>query len=328
MMEKRRFAVCGASLFCAFHALRIFDPAPPYNGIRAGGEGIKTVIYLDVLLLVNFAAAYFLLTAAGALAARRARFVRMLAASALAALSALILFAPELPYPLQLAYKLATAGAVTAAAFGCRPLRRWLAVTAWYACLNLLLAGLALLVILRTGTNAVQTANLAVYLRVSPLLLLGLSGLCCAAAEAGLRTFHPPQRPPQTIGLEFALCGAPVRLRAVLDTGCHIRDPLTCLPVLVVSYPDAAARLPRPVAEYLQAWFAGDRTAQLPPGAQLRVLPCQTAAQQGLLPGFAVGSIGLITENGLLGLGRSAVAFAPQSFGSDAYEALYGEDFL
>ena len=36
----------------------------------------------------------------------------------------------------------------------------------------------------------------------------------------------------------------------------------------------------------------------------------------------------LITENGVLGLGRSAVVFAPRSFGSTAYEALYGNDFM
>ena len=32
--------------------------------------------------------------------------------------------------------------------------------------------------------------------------------------------------------------------------------------------------------------------------------------------------------NIVLGLGRSAVVFAPRSFGSTAYEALYGNDFM
>lgn len=283
---------------------------------------------MDVLLLVNFLMAYFLLLAAGALSGRRGGFLRLLAASALAALSSLILFAPALPGAVQLAYRVGTACGITAAAFGCRPVRRWLCATFWYAALNLLLAGLALLIILRTGTRAVQTANLAVYLRVPPLLLLGLSGLCCAAVELALRLLQAPQKPPRTVGLEFTLGETPVRLRAALDTGCHIRDPVSCLPVLVVSYPDAAARLPPPVRDYLHGWFAGDRAAAPPDGIRLRVLPCHTAEGQGLLPGFAVGDISLITGSGVLALGRSAVAFAPQSFGSDAYEALYGEDFL
>jgi stage II sporulation protein GA (sporulation sigma-E factor processing peptidase) len=46
------------------------------------------------------------------------------------------------------------------------------------------------------------------------------------------------------------------------------------------------------------------------------------------MPCTAKPGIGLITENGVLGLGRSAVVFAPRSFGSTAYEALYGNDFM
>ena len=188
--------------------------------------------------------------------------------------------------------------------------------------------GAVLLVILRTGTRVADTANLTVYLRVSPLLLLALSGACCAAVELGLRIFTRREAPTKTAGLELELCGQPVRLRAALDTGCHLRDPVTCLPVLVVSYPDAKARLPDAVNTFLDQWFAGVTRADPPPGTRLRLVPCGTAAEKSLLPGFAVQGIGLITENGVLGLGRSAVVFAPRSFGSTAYEALYGNDFM
>ena len=61
---------------------------------KRGGGRIKTVVYLDVLLLTNFLLAYFLLLAAGALSGQRAGFGRMLAGSGVAALSALVLFAP------------------------------------------------------------------------------------------------------------------------------------------------------------------------------------------------------------------------------------------
>ena len=169
---------------------------------------------------------------------------------------------------------------------------------------------------------------MTVYLRVSPLLLLALSGVCCAAVELGLRLFTRREAPTKTAGLELELCGQPVRLRAALDTGCHLHDPVTCLPVLVVSYPDAKARLPDAVNTFLDQWFAGATRADPPPGTRLRLVPCGTAAEKSLLPGFAVQGIGLITENGVLGLGRSAVVFAPRSFGSTAYEALYGNDFM
>ena len=286
------------------------------------------MVYLDVLLLTNFLAAYFLLLAAGALSGQRASFGRMLAGSGLAALSALILFAPEQPYPVQLAYKIATALAITAAAFGWRSVRRFVTAACWYAALNIALAGLALLAILSTGTRMLDAANLTVYLHVSPLLLLALSGVCCGAVELALRLFARRETPTKTTGLEFTLCGQRIHLRAALDTGCHLRDPVSCLPVLVVSYPDAQARLPQPVNEFLAQWFAGQARADPPPGARLRLVPCGTAADKSLLPGFAVEGIGLITAQGVLALGRSAVVFAPRSFGSTAYEALYGSDFM
>lgn len=316
--------------------MRIFLRSAPYTGNsrknRAGGWceiAEKTVIYLDVLLLVNFLCAYFLLLAAGALSGVRAGFWRMAAGAALGALSALILFVPELPYPLQVAYKLISGGVVCAAAFGVKAVRRWLTASCWFAALNIALAGVAMLAILNSGTKILQTGNLTVYLRVSPLLLVGCAALCCLAVELGLRLLGAAKPAPPTVGLELTLCGSVLHLRAQLDTGCHLKDPITCLPVLLVSYPDAKARLPAPLQEYLDDWFAGRRRQSLPQGATLRLVPCQTATGNSLLPGFSVGGISQISGSGPQILGRSTVAFTQQSFGNTArYEALYGSDFL
>lgn len=278
---------------------------------------IKTVIYLDVLLLVNFLVAYFLLQAAGLLSSQHAAFSRMVCASGIASLSALILFAPELSYPAQILYKILTACAVVGVAFGLQGLRRFVTAVCWYAALNILLAGLCIAVILRTGTPLLQTANLTVYLRISPVVL-----------PEKCNTSHTAPQTTRTIGIEFELCGAPVRLRATLDTGCHLKDPVTCLPVLLISWPAAKGRLPGGVNAFLGQWFQGLHPSTPPVGASLRVIPCNTAAQHALLPGFAVADISTITETGMQSLGRTAVAFCPQPFQSGEYEALYGSDFL
>lgn len=223
---------------------------------------IKTVIYLDVLLLVNFLVAYFLLQAAGLLSSQHAAFSRMVCASGIASLSALILFAPELSYPAQILYKILTACAVVGVAFGLQGLRRFVTAVCWYAALNILLAGLCIAVILRTGTPLLQTANLTVYLRISPVVLLLLSAASCGAVWLVLHFSGSTPQTTRTIGIEFELCGAPVRLRATLDTGCHLKDPVTCLPVLLISWPGGkrptaggsqrlfGAVVPRPAPQY------------------------------------------------------------------------------
>lgn len=289
---------------------------------------MHTVVYLDVLLLTNFLIAYALLAAAGVLAGVRAGFGRMAAASVLAAASALILFAPRLPYVWQLGYRWGCALCIAAVAYTGRGWRRVLAAACWYAALNLLLAGLCLLLILQTGTDLLRTSNLAVYLRISPLVLLASCGACSGVVWVVLRVLHPPSGPAKINGLELELCGCCVRLRGALDTGCHLKDPVTCLPVLLISYPGARSRLPAEVCAFLDSWFETGGAADPPDGAALRLIPCATAAGRTVLPGFAVGQIGLITRTGVLSLGRSAVAFTRQPFGGGEYEALYGADFL
>lgn len=289
---------------------------------------MKTVIYLDVLLLVNFLIAWLLLAAAGALTGQGAPFGRMLAASGMAAASSLVILVPELNGPVSMLYRLASCAAIAAAAYGWKPLRRWLAAAFWFAALNLLLAGVCMLWIGQGGGGLVQTANLAVYLNLPPWLLLLLCGGCCAAVELALRLLGNVKAPVETVGLEFNLCGACVRVRAALDTGCHLKDPISCQPVLLVSYPDAQARLPAELQAYLGGWFEGSRTLTPPEGERLRMIPCSTATGKTVLPGFAVGGIGLIRPDGAFELGRPVVAFACQSFGEGRYEAVYGSEFL
>ena len=165
---------------------------------------IKTVIYLDVLLLVNFLVAYFLLQAAGLLSSQHAAFSRMVCASGIASLSALILFAPELSYPAQILYKILTACAVVGVAFGLQGLRRFVTAVCWYAALNILLAGLCIAVILRTGTPLLQTANLTVYLRISPVVLLLLSAASCGAVWLVLHFSGSTPQTTRTIGVRAA----------------------------------------------------------------------------------------------------------------------------
>ena len=67
-----------------------------YTGTK-GGLPVKSVSYLDELLLTNFVLAALFLTAAGLLCATVCTGVRLCTGAALAAVSALVLLAPELP---------------------------------------------------------------------------------------------------------------------------------------------------------------------------------------------------------------------------------------
>lgn len=276
---------------------------------------MKTVIYLDELLLVNFLIAAFLLPGAGLLCGAACSFGRITAGGCAAAAASLLLLAPRLPFGIQLAVKALLAAGCVRAAFPYRGLRPFLRLCAWYLVLNLALAGVVTAFIVTRNTPGLQTNNLTVYFDVSPLLLLG----CVAAVYGVLRLilwcFERP-RPGLTAALTFELLGKRINVEAFCDTGLSAGDPCSALPGFMVSLDAVQTQLPAALRGFLQSFFAA-----APPGVlaepdmawKMRFIACETAAGRGLFPAVPVQDL-TIRQNGRLHCGRALAIFCPHSF--------------
>ena len=106
---------------------------------------MRTVIYLDVLLLGNFVVGAAFLLAAGLLCGACCSPLRLVGGAGTAAVSSLVLLAPTAPWPLALTYKGTTAALCVAAAYGWQGVRNTARLTAWFILLNLTLTGALLL---------------------------------------------------------------------------------------------------------------------------------------------------------------------------------------
>ena len=106
---------------------------------------MKTVVFVDELLLVNFAAAAALLLGAGLLCGRSCTGLRLCVGSAAAAASTLALLAPPWPAPLAILYKIASCCGVVAVCYGVPGARSFARLCGWYAALNGLLCGAVVL---------------------------------------------------------------------------------------------------------------------------------------------------------------------------------------
>ena len=120
---------------------------------------IKTVIYLDVLLLTNFALTLLFLLAAGLLAGVECRAGRLLLGGAAGAASSLALLAPEAPDAAALLYKVSTAALTVAAAYGWPGSRCFARLVGWFCAGNLLLAGTLLLPGAQTNNCLLYTSR-------------------------------------------------------------------------------------------------------------------------------------------------------------------------
>ena len=272
---------------------------------------MKSVIYLDELLQTNFVLAVLFLTAAGLLCATVCTGVRLCTGAALAAVSALVLLAPELPGAVAVGYKIFTGCAVVAAAYGLPGRGRFARLCAWYALLNLLLCGAVVL-------PGVQSRNLSVSLPLSPGRLLASCAGVYAVLRALLYCFGRSGAPSVPATLEVA--GVQLPVQAFHDTGFALQEPLSGKAVVLVQYPAVRHRLPQAARQYLDGWFAHS-TAPPPPELGVHLVPCRSIHGQSMLPALpAALQLGKDRAGGLL------AAFCCPTPPDPAWELLYGED--
>ena len=129
------------------------------------------VIYVDVLVLVNTIAGWFMLRCAAAFARRTQRPARMLTAAVTAGFSSLVILLPPLPAVAATAIKLALAGAVVRIAFPFENARVFAKSCAAFFAANMLCAAAAFAAV-QAGVRGVSANNGMVYIRVSPVLLI------------------------------------------------------------------------------------------------------------------------------------------------------------
>ena len=232
------------------------------------------VLYIDELLLVNFAAGAAFLLAAGLLAGVRCSGPRLAAGAALGAASCLVLLAPALPLPAVLAYKAAAGAGTVALAYGWPGARVFLRLCGWYVALNLVLAGAAGLV------PSGHAANLTAYLDITPGRLLTASAGVYLAVRGLLGFLGRPGGASVPAVLEVA--GAQAGVLAFCDSGFTLADPVSGRAVVLVRYGAVRDALPEEARAVLEAAFAGQ--APEGPALGLRYLVCGTIAGRTLLP--------------------------------------------
>lgn len=247
---------------------------------------MKTVIYLDELLLVNFVAAAALLLAAGLMAGYVCAGLRLVVGAGAAAASALILLAPELPFWLSVLYKFGTAYIIVWLTYGRQSLRGLLRLCAWYLVLNLMLTGAVSALALRRGPVGAQTNNLAAYLELSPGVLLFSVGGVYLLLRVMLFCFGRARA--ATFPAVLVLQDTAIPVQAFYDTGFSVEDPVSGRAVVLVRYAAVRQALPVPLREYLDAQLAPDAAqAALPEpeaGLRVRFIFCGTVAGSRMLP--------------------------------------------
>lgn len=274
-----------------------------------------TVVYIDLLFLLNLAANYLLLLGAGRVSGAVLCRWRIALGAAAGALYAAAVFLPGLGWLSGWPCRLGAGALLPVIAYGGE--RRLLRVTLAFFGASAVLAGLVLAAQL-LGSSALTLRGGVLYSAVDLRLLLVLLILCYCLFTLSFRR-RGGEGARRLIPLTVTMAGERLSLTALVDTGHTLTDPADQRPVLVAEGQRFAAFLPpladpaRPVEALRLCRDAGLSGS--------RLLSYQTVGVDcGLLLALRADGV----RAGDRELGALLVALSPTAMGGGEYQALIG----
>lgn len=255
---------------------------------------MEMVIYLDVLLLSNWWADFFLLQTAARMTHTPVRRRRLLFGALVGALCTLVIFLPPMPAAIVWLMRLMGAVLMCSAAFSPCPWKRWLRLLVMLFICGAVFSGVIFTVGQQLAPNGLLQSNGVLYADVSLwVLLLGTAAGSAVSAAAAKRN-----RQTQTASyrIRMKLRQGEWESEAVCDTGNTLCDPFSGMPVILCHVE------------------TGGKSAEQIAAAQkgFRMLQVQTVTGQRLLPACMPEHITLYEKEKAYPI-RAVVAFTEES---------------
>lgn len=276
------------------------------------------VFYLDLFLITELIIDFFLVCAAAVIAGEPIKRLRCFAAAGLSAVLSLVILLPPLHPAVMLAAKLLSAAAITAAAFGIKPRARYIKNMACFIGATGIFGG-SVYAFAMAFSRPISLNNLTYYFGGAPLVLLFVITLFYVAVRAGMAWWGG--RIPQKGTLRLIIkgpCGSK-SIAAFIDTGNRLRDAVSGRYVVVVS---RAAVFQILSPELLSAVSAVESGRPPPAGVRFVLVPCETAAGNGLLVAFPEVEIYAEFKKGA----EKTDLLAAVSWGKSGFDALIGQE--
>lgn len=294
------------------------------------------VIYADILLLLNFCLDFLLLWAAGRFLRRQGRTLRLLAAALLGAVYGTAIVIPELALLFSPPAAVLVSLLLLRVAYPYQSAGAFLRLTGVFYLVAFAMAGavLAMAELMRQSGlsfGAAETVRAGALIAALPVAMI-VARRGYAAIKRGW------QKEDFRLNIEISVAGHNCLLNALIDTGNHLREPLSGRPVIVADYRGLETLLPLRLRDACRSWpDQPDRVLQAMAGndsdgwsRRLRLVPFASIGKRhGMLLSFKPDSVTLYQQEGKRSIREVMVAVAPRGFGRDVqYQAVLNPDLF
>ncbi len=241
------------------------------------------VIYLDVLVAVNFLIDYLLLSAAARVLHHACKRWRMVCGALLGGCCACTILLPPLSFWVQMGIRLVTCAMMTLTAFCWDGIVTFVKRIGMVFLVSALFAGVSSAIWFYLAPQGFYVLNGVVYYQVSPLWLTALCVMCYGAVCVYDRLTRKHQPLMKTrYDVTMRLERGEVTLTALLDTGHHVTEVFSGRPVVMVCRQAVSPYLSTQTNRMLDAEPNLSSSAAV--SVKLRMIPCQTVGGTTLLP--------------------------------------------
>ena len=272
------------------------------------------VIYIDILLALNWWIDFLLLLGVRRAMGGGVRSWRLALGALVGALSCFVLFLPPMSVWLSLLIRLLAAALMVTVAFRRRSWQDWGRRVILLFALSAGLAGLCGALYFFLAPQGFYVFNGVVYYSVPPLLLVALTVVCYGLlwlSEQLLRRRAPKEH---LFRVRLTHEGRTVTFPCLYDSGNHLVEPFSGRPVLVVERGVAEELLPVPPS-----------VEDMPAQTGWRLIPYDTLGGSGLLPAFLTDSATVLRRDTEHRLPECYVAVC-ERLGRGEYSGLMGSE--
>lgn len=258
-------------------------------------------IYIDVLIILNVYVNFFLLSITAKLTGSPLKPLRCIIASFYGSFYSLLILAPQLPYMVNTAIKLAAAVTVVMTAFGIHGARRLIKNSAAFYGANFLLAGAVYGVYSWLKPSFMHFSNSYFYIDFS-LIILIITTAVMYFIVCTLRRFCRSSD-NEDFSVIIRVKGRIIKMKGLADTGNSLVDFFTGKPVIICSREDIG---------------------ELPTTVKTRIIPVSTVSGEGIMDIFRPDEVIIIRDSDkerkpvdvMIGLGESEskAIFNPKIF--------------
>ncbi len=287
-----------------------------------------TVVYLDILVTVNWLIDFLLLRACARILHLPCRRGRAVLGALFGGFCACVLLLPELPSVASLLLKLVTAGIMALIAFPWTGLFAYLRQTGLLFLISALFAGLSFALWYFVAPAGFYVSNGAVYYQIHPLLLALLCCVCYCLVCLYEHWFCRENRSGGRYRLTVTDHEGSVTIDALHDSGNGLTELFSGAPVIVAEKSALLPILSPTMRQALEGLSAGAEVSSAEEilAAGWRLIPFRSVGGSGLLPAFRPRRLLLKRENGKSGdITGCYIALCP-SLGRGEYRALIGTD--